>query len=71
MEQTAVKTNHEKNVTACKRQSQALCILIAPGDITAAYQGTKGADVYRDDRDSLRKGRILSSVLCLLRQGSV
>lgn len=70
IEQKAVKFISENSTIIRERQSQALGILIAPDDITAPHQGTKGADFYNDGHDSPRKGSILSSILCLLRQGS-
>lgn len=56
IEQKAVKFISENSTIIRERQSQALCILIAPDDITAPHQGTKGADFYNDDHDSSRKG---------------
>lgn len=71
-EQTAVEAISEMSTTACERQSQAPHVLVASNDITAPQsQVQKGADVYNDGCDSSRKGEILSSVLCLLRQGRV
>lgn len=56
IEQKAVQFISEDSTIVRERQSQALCILIAPDDITAPHQGTKGADVHNDDHDSSRKG---------------